>query len=107
MKGIFWTAIICPVVVFSTYSKKYDIDGSKLKKGNTIFNDLVERKGDSVIRYTYPLFANDKTSVRIWINGKRYTKRDREVYPKFAKRYEYLLEEIDAKEIANRHEGVK
>jgi len=75
--------------------KTYVVDGNKVKKNPTIFNYLVENKGDTLeIKYTSHVASSDLKKIKI--NGEKYTSNDRDVFLKALNHYWYLIDEIDS-----------
>jgi len=82
-------------LIGSGCSETYEIDGNKVIKGSTIFNNLREGRGDSIIiRYIPVIFGGDIGVVKI--NGEKYTQEDTLVYNKANERYHYLNNKIDS-----------
>jgi hypothetical protein len=82
------------LVAVTSYGPKYNINGSKVKDGYTIFNSLVEYKGEDKIRYVAKPLSQGLD--KVVINGEGHNKKDTLIYPEAEKRYYSLLNKIDS-----------
>ncbi|MEK6832995.1 MAG: hypothetical protein AABY32_03015 [Nanoarchaeota archaeon] len=83
------------VLVGTGCSKTYEIDGSKVKGNPTTINSLIEYRGDS-LKIRYSEFGLKAGLCRIYVNGKKYTRKDTPVFNKANEHYNYLCSKIDS-----------
>lgn len=76
----------------SVHYDEYIINGNKVKDGQSVFNDLIEFKGEDKIRYVMSLKNEDLG--KVVVNGKRFNEKDILVYEEAAKRYYSIKQEI-------------
>jgi len=97
-------------VIGSGCSKTYVIDENQVKKNHTIFNHLVENKGDSIeIKYNRRSnFSSNLSNLsNLKINGVKYRKKDSLVYEVGNEHYHYLLDKVYSIKNAERQKKIQ
>ncbi len=89
-----------------TYKTNHEIDGVKFQQGYSIFNKIIEYKGEDKIRYSESLNRYSDLG-KVVINGERFYPEDISVFKEAEKRYEYLKNKLDSKKSEKQQQRIE